>query len=631
MRRLQTAHSYLGLDGRGAGANRLPLHISLGTDSVSKLEMRSDESYTISIRAHRIDLFAPQIWGALRGLASIVQLMGIHDVPCGVIEDSPGLAWRGVMLDPARHFLPLSLLEQTIDAMALFKLNVLHLHLSDDQGCRFRSERYPAIASRDGSYTPAELSSLVEFAAERGVRIVAELDVPGHVSALVAGYPQWGMTPSDQPGEPSNRFGVHRECLNVARPQVRQAVNELFEEFAQIFGDECLHIGGDEVSTRAWADDAVVADYLTTQGLAGVSELQPHFNSELIEHIQRLGRRVVVWDEALHDSLPDGTIVQAWRGVTALERALHSGHDAILSAPYYLDLFFPLDAHTRFRPDASIDALLRAEDDLRRDPRLAHIADGMAWTDHWRALPDGEAVVERGRLLGAEACLWGELVDADVLPTRLWSRMVCLADLFWRPRDEPATNWRKRQAIGIDLLRDTLGYEFGLDAVPASEGYLAQPAVREFAAWLEPVKWYARLLGADALNARLMGTEMPQARPYQADTPLNTLADFLPPESHAAWRLDELVAKFVDGHAGAPDELAAVAAAWTELARWCDVPMELQSLLALLGEAGDVVQRKLAGEAVTLADIALRAHEPSGEYMLSIAPALRRLNDEWPQ
>lgn len=609
-----------------------PVRISLQTSNGGRPLLASDESYRLSIGAGGIEVDAPELWGALHGLATLAQLASAGDVPCGVIEDRPGLAWRGVMLDPARHFLPLSLLEQTIDMMAFFKLNVLHLHLSDDQGCRFRSERYPAIASKDGSYDPAELTALVEFAAERGVRVVAELDVPGHVSALVAGYPQWGMTPTDEPGQPSNRFGVHRECLNVARPQVRCVIKELFEELVQIFGDECLHIGGDEVSTKAWADDAVVADYLASEGLAGVAELQPHFNRDLIEYLHSLGRRGVVWDEALHESLPADTIVQAWRGVTALERALHAGHDTVLSAPYYLDLFFPLDAHTRFRPDAPLSELLLAEDALRRDSRLAHISEGMAWTDHWRSLPDAEPTRERGRLLGAEACLWGELVDAEVLPVRLWSRMVGLADLFWRPREEHANAWRERQSVGTDRLQRCLGIDTNpdFDAVRAPSEFLTQPGGLEFVSWLEPVKWYARLLGEDALNARLMGTEMPQARPYKADTPLDSLADVLPPESFASWRLDEIVGEFLAGSAGAREQLTALVGRWTELAVDCDLPEHLWPLSALLGDAGTAVLQRLQGGKADLSGFARAAERPVGEYVLSIAPALHRLANEWP-
>ncbi|MCR9279911.1 MAG: family 20 glycosylhydrolase [Pseudomonadaceae bacterium] len=627
LRRLQTAHSYLGLDGRRAGANRLPLHVSLAADSVSRLEMTSDENYTISIRAHRIDLSAPQIWGALRGLATIVQLLGIHDVPCGVIEDSPVLAWRGVMLDPARRFLPIALLEQTIDAMALCKLNVLHLHLSDDQGCRFRSERYPAIASKDASYSSEQLSGLVELAASRGVRVIAELDVPGHVSALTAGYPQWGMMPTDEPGEPSRRFGVHRECLNVARPQVRQAVEELFEELAQIFSDECIHIGGDEVSTRAWSEDATVADYLHSEGLSDVAELQPHFNRDLIEKLGKLGRRSIAWDEALADNLPQRTIIQAWRGASALERALHAGHDAILSAPYYLDLFYPLDVHTRFRPDAPVAELLSLEDELRADPRLSHIASGMAWTDHWRELPVTEPASKRGRLLGAEACLWGELVDADVLPARLWSRMVALADLFWRPRGDEVATWRTRQAEGADRMKRVLGIDWTEPPGTLAAHGLVSPESQEFAGWLEPVKWYARLLGEDALNARLMGTEMPQARPYTAETALTSLADVLPTESTAAWRLDEIVSNYIHRRDGAREELALVASRFSELAQTAEVPEYLQPLLVRLGQVGDAVSRLLNGDRTGITSVTIAAQTPEGEYMLAVAPALLRLSN----
>jgi hexosaminidase len=587
-----------------------------------------DESFRLTIEASGITVLAAAEWGVLRSLAVLQALLSDDgSLPFCAIDDAPRFPWRGLMLDVARHFLPLADLLRTVDAMALFRLNVLHLHLTDDQGFRFPSNTYPELASA-AAYTSEELTTLVQHAADRGIRVVPELDMPGHTNSWLDAYPEWGVGYNG----PSRRFGVHRSCLNPIHSGVLDAVDTLLGEIAEIFPDAYLHFGGDEVHPATWPEDPVLRAHMDATGIRTPADLQAAFNARVIARISALGRRPMGWDEVLHPGLPSGVTVQAWRGATARDRALATGCDCIVSSHYYLDLFFPADVHYRFDPAAPEGSLIALEDALGEDPRLEHVAAGMRWTRHWRQAEPGKIAPLPGRLLGGSACLWSELVDSATLDVRLWTRLPALAERFWSPDHitDPAdmqarlgSSRRLLASIGIDLAakRDRLLERAGL-----------APTWWPLAEQLEPVKWYGRLLGAEALAARIAGREMPLARPYQADTPLDRVVDALPPEAFDAQRLRALASQALTDDnttipgcdaASARTALRALAALWSALPP-AGTPQELDAAAQALIEVGDIVTDLLDGR-VTPAEAhrALAAHaRPFGEYLLSCVPIL---------
>jgi hexosaminidase len=620
----RAAERCAGVTHRGRGGPTRPLVVECEGASPPWPALDDDEGYELVIDAIGVRLSAVAEWGVLRGLATLTQLCraGLA-VPALCIVDRPRFSWRGLMLDVARHYIPLPDLLRTLDGMAIFKLNVLHLHLSDDQGFRFGSRRYPELASAE-HYTRDDLSGLIAAAADRGIRIVPELDVPGHTASWLAAHPEWGCaTP-----RPTRRFGVHDECLDPTRPAVMAAVTELFEELAEVFPDRYLHLGGDEVRATWWQSDPAIGAYMARHGLADAAALQACFTAEVAAAIAGLGRCAVAWDEVLHPDLPPGITVQAWRGVTARERALAAGCDCVLSAPYYLDLFYPVDVHAGFDPAGSQADLIAREDALLDDARFTHVAAGMAWTRHWRRQPelpprDGGT----GRLLGAEACLWAELVDARVLDVRLWSRMPALAERFWSADAGGLDDLYRRlehvlaelpEWAGIDVTGDVRRL---VGAAGVSDAWM--PLVEQ----LEPVKWYGRLLGEAALAARLEGREMPEARPYDADTALDRVVDALPPESLAARRLAQLLRAERQGDVSARAPLRALADTWRRLPESGAGPAELAPLAGRLRALGRLLSQVLEGAVApqqALAD-AHRAAQPVGEYLL--APALPLI--EW--
>jgi hexosaminidase len=593
--------------------------LELETSSPRYPGLSEDESYDLTVDSRGIRIRAATEFGGLRALATLSQLL--RDplaVPCVEIIDAPRFAWRGLLLDPARHFLELPVLLRTLDAMAMCKLNVLHLHLTDDQGFRLPSAAYPKLPSAR-HYSVEQLDQLVNHAAGLGIRVVPELDMPGHVTSWLTAYPEWGS----QQTMTTDRFGVHQACLDPTSEGVFEAIGHLLGELAERFPDPCIHIGGDEVHPAWWSQDARIGEFMRERGFEAVNDLQAYFNTRVGELVGDLGRQVVAWDEVDHEQLPVDWIVQAWRGATSRDRLLSRGNRVVLSAPYYLDLHYSEETYYGFDPAASQVELVAQEDALLEDPRFAHVAGGMRWTQQWR---EGAVTLAAPQLasglLGAEACLWGELVDSQMLDQRLWSRLPGLAERFWSPTDAAPAGSLPRRA---ERFRGSSLVACGIDLETQLSAQLDQLAIsgswQDIARLLEPVKWYGRLLGEQALAARLAGREMPQARPYGTNTPLDQLADLLPPASESWRRLERLLAATLENSV-AGDELLVVLESWRQAAVESSPPLSLKPFLPLLVALADSIDSRLRGQAATVTELDY-VSAPQGELMLSIPPTLR--------
>jgi hypothetical protein len=608
------------LSGSATGADSAQtVVVLLGSSSPRYPGLDEDESYHLNIAEDGIQVRAATELGGLRALATLAQL--VRDpvaVPCVEISDAPRFTWRGLLLDPARHFLELPVLLRTLDAMALCKLNVLHLHLTDDQGFRLPSAAYPKLPSTR-HYSVDELDRLVNHAAELGIRVVPELDMPGHVTSWLVAYPEWGL----QVAAETDRFGVHQACLDPTSEPVFEAIEQLLVELAERFPDPCIHIGGDEVHPAWWLQDARVAEFMQARDFENVSDLQAYFNTRVGRIVSSLGRQVLAWDEVDHEQLPVDWIIQAWRGATSRDRLLGRGNRVVLSAPYYLDLHYPAETYYGFDPAASQAELVAREDAMLEDPRFAHVAGGMRWTHQWRkgAVSLTAQPVVSG-LMGAEACLWGELVDDRVLDQRLWSRLPELAERFWSQPDDTIAESLPERAVcfrhgslincGIDLDRQL---NSRLDDLEIKGVW------QDIARLLEPVKWYGRLLGEQALAARLAGAEMPQARPYGTHTPLDQLPDLLPPASESWYRLEQLTGTPANVSTGR-DELLGVLGSWRQAAAAVSQPLPLQPFLPLLIVLAQCIENRLNGQSATAAELD-QIGTPQGELMLSIPPGFR--------
>lgn len=537
-------------------------------------------AYALSRTGDVIDIAADTEWGALAALATVAQL-GPAIAAVREVRDAPRHPWRGLMIDTVRHFITLAALKRTVDAMWFYKLNVLHLHLTDDQAFRFRSSRQPELASAIG-YSPKELADLVAYAADRGVRVVPELDVPGHTTSWLVASPQWRF--GDAPAPPSRRFGVHRSCIDPNNPAVLAAVDALLEELAALFPDAHLHLGGDEAVAL---DRETQATFMARTAAKAVAE----------------GKRPVAWDECLHPGLPRQTVVQAWRGLGARDAALAAGFDCVVSAPYYLDLFYPADVHA-VAPDVPADAPWPGDNDRLRHARAGIDATERTFRQQQPKLPTAD---RPGQLLGGEACLWSELVADDLLDARVWSRMPVIAEQLWRGGSAPAPY--ARMAATRRILA-------ALDIVPEDDVLFRRypTELRPLLEMLEPVKWYRRLLGEQGAAERESGPGQTRAeRPYDVTTPLTRPVDRLPPESLASRRAE---ADLAAGRA-----MAQWVAGWRRqreaLQHHADLLPELGAAADALAQLADVVEGAECADAATLAG-------PFGEYLLPIAYAVDR-------
>lgn len=302
----------------------------------------SDESYQLKVSAEGVTLRANTRFGALRGMETLLQLIqnGVENtaIPYVTIDDAPRFPWRGLLLDSARHFMPLDAIKRQIDGMAAAKLNVFHWHLTDDQGWRFASTRYPKLQQQasDGLfYTQAQMKEIVRYATDRGIRVVPEIDMPGHASAIAVAYPELMSAPG--PYQMERHWGVLKPVLDPTKEATYAFAEAMIGELAAIFPDPYLHIGGDEVDDSQWQANPAIQKFMRGKGLADSHALQAYFNRRLETILEKYHRQIVGWDEIYHPDLPKSILIQSWQGQDALGEVAKHGYRGILSTGFYLD------------------------------------------------------------------------------------------------------------------------------------------------------------------------------------------------------------------------------------------------------------------------------------------------------
>ncbi len=529
-------------------AGRVALTIAVEDhDHNGPQKLGDDESYALLVSADYIRLSADGPLGALRGLETFLQMVGPcagdgagFCVPLVEIHDQPRFPWRGLSLDVSRHFIPIDGIKRTIDGLAAVKMNVLHWHLSDDQGFRVESKKYPKLQQlgSDGLYyTQAEIREVIAYARDRGVRIVPEFDVPGHSTSWLAAYPNLASKPGSylivhDKGDPT---GV----MDPTRDSTYSFLDGLFGEMAKLFPDEYFHIGGDEVAAREWNSQPKIKAFMKSHKLADAKALQAYFNKRLQKMLTHHGKKMVGWDEIFTPDLPKTIMIQSWRGTKSLAEAARQGYPGILSAGYYLDLMQSSAQHYAVDPLTGDAANLAPE--------------------------------EQARILGGEAAMWEELVTAETLDAKLWPRLAAIAERFWSPQSttdvasmyarlDSTNRWLEwlglTQRSNLELMRERLAGGEPVEPLDA------------FAAILEPVKGYER-----------------HRAPYGASTPFNHLVDAIPPESEAARLFGAAVDSYVtspggDAATGLRTTLTATLTAWSQTAAEVRPLLQSNALLA---------------------------------------------------
>jgi hexosaminidase len=537
---------------KSGSAPTLEIHADRGRESVETLG--EDESYQLTVLDAGAQLNAPTPLGALHGLETFLQLVTITPngfaVPVVTIKDQPRFPWRGTLIDVSRHFIPLDVLKRNVDAMAAVKLNVLHWHLSDDQGFRAESKKFPKLtgSGSDGMfYTQDEIRDFIAYARDRGIRVVPEFDMPGHSRSWFLGYPEL----SSGPGPYTLEGGGIDPIIDPTRETTYKFLEKFIAEMAKLFPDAYFHIGGDEVDGKQWDANPHIQAFIHSHGMKGNQDLQAYFNQRLEKILTKNHKIMLGWDEVLHPDLPKNIVIQSWRGQQSLATAAQQGYRGLLSYGYYLDLMWPAAQHYAVDPMSGAALNLTPE--------------------------------EKARILGGESCQWAEWVTPENIDSHIWPRNAAIAERLWSPQEvtDVASMYARLNAVSLDLEWLNLTHRSARQLMlQRMAGSADISALRVLADVVEPVKDYNRWDDRKG--------------PIDFHAPLTRMIDAVYPESDRARHFNDLVQTFAQG--GYRDQ-AIEAELRSRLEQWRDNDLKLHSLLAAssLLEEDTSLSQNLAG------------------------------------
>ena len=534
--RLQTGIVLLPAD-RIAGT--ATLEIKTDHESKAVQEVGEDETYTLDVTPGGAKLHAPNPLGALRGLQTFLQLIAItpdgFSVPALHIEDRPRFPWRGLMIDSCRHFIPLDVLKRNLDGMEAVKMNVLHWHLSENEGFRAESHKFPKLHEQgsDGLYyTQEEIREVIEYARDRGIRVVPEFDMPGHSTAWFVGYPELA---GGGPYAIERQWGVFDPAMDPTDEKTYKFLNEFIGEMARLFPDQFFHIGGDEVNGKAWDANPKIQAFMKSRHIKNNAELQAYFSGRVQDLVTKHKKTPVGWDEVLVPGVPKTILIQSWRGVDSLAAAAKDGYRGILSNGYYLDLGWSAARHYVVDPLSGPAAALTPE--------------------------------QKRLILGGESCIWSEYVNEQNIDSRIWPRNAAIAERLWSPEgtNDVASMYARLDTESARLewlgLRHRSFQRTMLQRIAGTWTPAEFDALRALAQGLEHQKDYTREASA--------GT------PPTSLTPLNRLVDAVYPESDVSRRFSLLVDQFVSSGCKDP---AIETEIHTQLAEWATIDERLHVL-----------------------------------------------------
>lgn len=480
-----------------------------------KMELNEDESYHLSVLSNKILIDANTDLGALHALETLSQLLQNNGTafyfPAVEITDAPRFSWRGLMIDAARHFQPVDVIKRNLDGMAAMKMNVFHWHLADNQGWRIEIKKHPKLtelASDGDFYTQEEIATIVKYAADRGIMVIPEIDVPGHASALLAAFPEIGSKTDDGiPYLVSRKSGIHDATLDPTNPKTYQILGDIFAEVCPLFPSPYFHIGGDENNGKEWNANPKIQEFKKKNNLATNHDLQTYFNMKLVPMLKKHGKQLMGWEEIMTKDMSKEAIIHAWKTVSpgkesesALVRAAQNGYKSVLSKGYYIDLMLSVDSHYLNDPMPK-NVVLNEE--------------------------------EKARILGGEATMWSELVTPLNIDSRIWPRTAAIAERLWSSdtvKDLESMHKRLRQ-ISFRL------EEIGLTHIRNKEvilrnvaNYQGTKALNDFTKICEPYKVYKRNGGG---------------KKYFMHSPLTLFADACNADASDAYEFNKAVNQYL--------------------------------------------------------------------------------------
>ena len=419
--------------------------IVLSIDS-SLQDQLGDEGYSLAITVNRIELKAYKPAGLFYGIQTLRQLAppdiyrqapvngAVWNVPCVSIIDYPRFQWRGLLIDPARHFTPKHDVMRYMDAMALHKFNRLQIHFTDGQGWRIEIKKYPLlteIGSRwhnsmsqkndlgriyGGYYTQNDIRELVRYGAERHITLVPEIEMPFHAGAAITAYPKLGFDPEILAALPLDQRRAKAGNLVVPRPYTVDFMKNVLDEVIALFPSPYIHIGGDEAHADSWAEVPEMQELMKEHNLADVHELHSWFIKQMDAHITKRGRKMVGWDEILQGGLAEGATVMSWRGISGGIQAAKSGHDVVMAPTSHTYFDY---AQSPTEPKAIGSSIITLEKTYTFEP-----------------VPDELNAEQAQRILGGQGQLWGEYIPVERHREYLtYPRACALIETVWAPKE----------------------------------------------------------------------------------------------------------------------------------------------------------------------------------------------------
>ena len=434
------------------------------------------EGYTLRIDKNLITIAGGSEAGVFYGIQTLHKAMPVIDVegvsaaiPAGVVKDAPRFGYRGFMLDVCRHFFPVSYIKQVIDMCALHNINYFHWHLTEDQGWRLEIKKYPKLTEIgsnrprslinwnpreyddqpvSGFYTQEEAKEIVKYAAERYITVVPEVDLPGHMMAALASYPELGCTGG--PYEIPCGWGVFEDVLCGGSDKALDFAKEVVTEIMDIFPSPYIHIGGDECPKTRWEKCKVCQAKIRELGLKSTkahskeNQLQTYFMGEIGKLIAERGRKMLGWDEMLHGGLAPGATVMSWTSIRGGIEAAKLGHDAIITPIQYL--YFSNPRFNKIWGTKSVERVYNFE-----------------------PMPKELTAEQQKHIIGVQACLWTEwTADSSKVEWQIFPRMSAAAELQWSAPEKKNFDGFLKRLVPMMEIYDLMGYEYRRDIYEAA-------------------------------------------------------------------------------------------------------------------------------------------------------------------
>jgi hexosaminidase len=414
------------------------------------------EGYVLSINKKGISIVGGSAAGVFYGIQTLRKSLEpgteSSEFAAAVITDAPRFSWRGMHLDCSRHFFSVSFVKKFIDLLALHNMNVFHWHLTDDQGWRLEIKKWPKLitvgSQRSGTiigtnsdiddempyggyYTQAEAREIVAYAVARHITVVPEIDMPGHMLAALASYPELGCTGG--PYQVGHYWGVYKDVLCVSNPRVYEFVEDVLTEVMDIFPSEVIHIGGDETPTEKWEQCP------KCKALKGK---QAHFTQRVFNFLTSKGRRALGWDEIL-DGCPQDAMIMSWRGTAPGAKAAEAGHDVVMTPTTFCYFDYQQVEDTQFEP-SRCGGFIPIEKVYALDPA-----------------PDSLSVEARSHILGAQANLWTEyMTNEKMVEYQALPRMSALAEVQWTQPEHKDYNAFLQRLTRLTTLLERYHYTY---------------------------------------------------------------------------------------------------------------------------------------------------------------------------